>query len=69
MTATSSSPRKPWAKVATAEGALAKIVLTREQAVAMARHEAEEQGRKFNPASIKSGSIIYQIKGSGAVIE
>jgi hypothetical protein len=62
-------PKESVGKVAVAEGTLAKLTLSREQAVAQARHEAEEQGRKFNPASIKSGTVIYQLNGSGAVIE
>ena len=37
-----------------------------EQAVAKAKHTAEEQGRKFDPASVKSGTTIYQIEGTGA---
>jgi hypothetical protein len=61
-------PRTAVGKTVVAEGKLAKLELSREQAVARARHEAEEQGRKFNPASIKSGVIIYQIQGSGALI-
>ena len=32
------------------------------------KHEAEEQGRKFNAGSVKSGSTIYQIQGTGALI-
>lgn len=62
-------PKEAVGKVAIAEGMLVRLNLTREQAVAMAKHEAEEQGRKFNPASVKSGAVIYQIKGTGAVIE
>ena len=62
-------PKEAVGKVAVAEGMLTKLTLTKDQAVAMARHEAEEQGRKFNPASVKSGSVIYQLKGAGAVIE
>jgi len=61
-------PRSSVGKLALAEGKLTKLELTREQAVAFARHEAEEQGRKFNPASIKSGTAFYQIEGSGALI-
>jgi hypothetical protein len=34
----------------------------------MARHEAEEQGRKFDPASIQAGKVLYQIQGTGAVL-
>ncbi len=55
-------------KTAIAEGTLKKFVLTKEQAIARAQHEAEEQGRKFDPASVKSGATIYQIAGTGAVI-
>lgn len=62
-------PKTAVGKLAIAEGKLTRFVLTREQAVARARHEAEEQGRKFDPASIKSGATIYQIQGSGAVIK
>ncbi len=62
-------PKEAVGKVAIAEGTLTKSSFTRAQAVEMARHEAEEQGRKFNPASVKSGAVIYQLKGAGAVIE
>jgi hypothetical protein len=61
-------PKESIGKMAIAEGTLKKIELTKEQAIARAKHEAEEQGRKFNPASVKSGGTIYQIQGSGAVI-
>lgn len=61
-------PKDSPGRMAIAEGKLKKVVLTREQAVAMARHEAEEQGRKFDPASVKSGKTFYQIQGTGAVL-
>jgi hypothetical protein len=61
-------PRTAVGKTATAEGVLKKLVLSKEQAVARARHEAEEQGRKFDPASVKSGLVIYQVQGTGAVV-
>jgi len=61
-------PKEAVGKMAIAEGKLAKLELTKEQAIARARHEAEEQGRKFDPASIKSGRTIHQINGTGAVI-
>jgi hypothetical protein len=51
-----------------AEGKLMKLELSRAQAVARAKHEAEEQGRKFNPDSVKSGTTIYQVQGEGALI-
>jgi NMD protein affecting ribosome stability and mRNA decay len=61
-------PKDAPGRMAIAEGKLKKIVLTREQATAMAQHEAEEQGRKFDPAAIKTGKTFYQIQGTGAVL-
>lgn len=55
-------------KTAVAEGKLAKVELTKEQAIAQAKHEAEANRRKFDPESIKSGVTYYQIQGTGAVI-
>ncbi len=62
-------PKESVGRIAIAEGTLTKLSLTKDQAIAMARHEAEEQGRKFNPAAVRSGAVIYQLKGAGAVIE
>ena len=59
-------PKESVGKQALAEGKLVKIELTKEQAIAQAKHTAEEQGRKFDPASVKSGTTIYQIEGTGA---
>ncbi len=61
-------PKESIGKMAIAEGKLVKIELTREQAIAIAKHEAEEQGRKFNSAAVKTGTTIYQIQGTGALI-
>ncbi|MBX9603465.1 MAG: DUF4920 domain-containing protein [Bryobacteraceae bacterium] len=61
-------PKDSAGKTAIAEGKLTKRELTRDQAAAEAKHEAEEQGRKFDPASVKAGKTVYQIQGSGAVI-
>jgi len=52
-----------------AEGKFTKTELTREQAVAQAKEEAEENGRKFDPAKVKGGITLYQIEGTGAVIQ
>ena len=61
-------PKESVGKMATAEGELVKMTLTKEQAIAMAKHEAEEQGRKFKPSSVKGPKVIYQIAGTGAVL-
>src|SRR5690242_14468004 len=46
-------PKDAPGKTAVAEGTFTKIQLTREQAVARAKHEAEEKGKPFNAASVK----------------
>ena len=61
-------PKEAVGKMAIAEGKLEKFELTREQTIARAKHEAEEQGRKFDPKSVKSGSVVYQIAGTGAIL-
>lgn len=62
-------PKDSIGKTATAEGKFVKISLTQEQAIAQAKHEAEEQGRSFDPASITGPVVRYQIQGAGAVIQ
>jgi hypothetical protein len=62
-------PKEAVGRMATAEGKFARIPLTREQAVARARHEAEEQGRTFRPEAVTGPAVIYQIQGSGAILE
>ena len=62
-------PKESVGKIATAEGTLAKIEMTKEQAIEQAKHEAEENKKPFNPASITGPVTIYQLKGTGAVIE
>lgn len=59
-------PKEAIGKPAIAEGTLKKMSLTKEQAIARAKHEAEETGRKFNPESIKGPQTFYQIQGTGA---
>ena len=61
-------PESAVGELAIVEGKLTKLELTREQVIAQARHEAEEQRRKFDPKSIKKGTTIYMIQGAGALI-
>jgi len=61
-------PKNAAGKTAVAEGRFDKIELTKEQAIERAKEEAEDKGKKFDPASVKSGMTIYQIQGTGAVI-
>ncbi len=61
-------PKDSPGKIAVAEGRLAKVTLTKEEAIAQAKHEAEANGRPFKPESITSGTTYYQIQGTGAVV-
>ncbi|MFB3829722.1 MAG: DUF4920 domain-containing protein [Bryobacteraceae bacterium] len=61
-------PKDSIGKIATAEGKFAKLEMTKEQAAALQKHEAEVNGKKFDPASVTGPVTIYQINGSGAVI-
>ncbi len=62
-------PKEAVGKMAVAEGKFVKIELTREQAIERAKHEAEENNRPFDPSTITGPVTIYQIQGTGAVIE
>ena len=61
-------PKEAICRTAIAEGKLAKLALSKEQALAQAKHEAEENNRKFDPAAVTSGQTIYRIQAAGAVI-
>lgn len=62
-------PKDSAGKLAIAEGKFTRTELTREQAVAQAKEEAADNGRKFDPSKIKGGITYYQIEGAGAVIQ
>lgn len=51
-----------------AEGVLEKLELSKEQSIAEAQHEADETGKKFDPASVTGPSVQYRIQGQGAVV-
>jgi hypothetical protein len=61
-------PKDSLGKTAVAEGKLVKLELTKEQAIAQAKHEAEENSRPFDPKSITGPKTVYQIQGTGAEI-
>jgi hypothetical protein len=61
-------PKDGAGRMAIAEGKLVKIEMTREQAAEQAKHEAQEAGKPFDPASVSGPAVRYQIQGSGAVI-
>src|SRR5260221_2654623 len=61
-------PKNSAGRTVVAEGVLQKIELNQRQAVAWAKHEADERGLKFDPARIKTGMTMYQIQGAGALL-
>ena len=63
-----SFPKDAAGKPVIAEGTLSKHSLTKEQAIAMAKHEADDAGRPFHRESVKAPFVYYQIEGTGAVL-
>ena len=59
-------PKDSSGRTAIAEGVFTRIERSLEQTIAAAKHEAEEQNRKFDASMITSGSVVYQIQGTGA---
>lgn len=51
------------------EGTVEKLEFTREQRIKKLKHQAEEAGRKFDPATVTEGSVIYRLRGLGAQID
>lgn len=62
-------PLESRGRSARVEGTVEELSLTQEQALYMAKHRAEEQGTKFDPASITGPQKIYRLRGLGAVID
>ena len=63
-------PLEAKGKGALAEGTFTKIEVSKDDALKMAQHHAEEKGEKFDPAKAKDlPTVIYQIAGTGAVIK
>lgn len=56
-------------KHAVAEGVVRKMVLDMEQTLKVAEHEALEQGKPFDRASVKEPMTIVRIDGLGAVLQ
>lgn len=56
-------------KKVVAEGTFTKMELTKEQAIERAKHHAEETKTKFDPASVTGPQTVYQIMGTGAVVD
>ena len=56
-------------KKAVAKGRLSKINLNLEQTREYLKDIAEENGRTFDPSTVKEGMVLYQVKATGAQID
>jgi hypothetical protein len=61
-------PKTVKGKDVVAEGIFRRIELTKEMAIAFARHEADETGKPFDASTITGPVVRYQIEGIGAVV-
>ena len=62
-------PMEARGKVATVEGVVESMVLTREEVIKRRKHHAEEKGVAFDPATVTSGETVLRIRGLGASID
>ncbi|WII72353.1 DUF4920 domain-containing protein [Bdellovibrio sp. 22V] len=62
-------PLESRGKKAAAKGEFKKMTLTLEQTKSFLQHQAEENKKKFDPASVKEPMVVYQVQATGAVIE
>jgi hypothetical protein len=61
-------PMSARGKSAYVEGVLEELKMSQGQAIAYGRHQAEESGTSFDPATITGAQVIYRIRALGAVI-
>ncbi|WP_374074191.1 DUF4920 domain-containing protein [Bdellovibrio bacteriovorus] len=62
-------PLESRGKKAAAKGEFKKMTLSLEQTKSFLQHQAEENKKKFDPASVKEPMVVYQVQATGAVIE
>lgn len=62
-------PLEARGKKAAAKGEFKKMTLSLEQTKNYLQHIAEENKKKFDPASVKEAMVVYQVQATGAVIE
>ncbi len=61
-------PRDSPGKLADAEGIVRKVELDLKATIAFRKHEAEERGAAFDPASVKESMSMVMLDGIGAVL-
>jgi len=62
-------PKDGKGKKVRAEGVVSVKTYTKEELIKQGEHEAQEQGKEFDPSSITGPKVVIQIDGEGAVIE
>jgi RecJ-like exonuclease len=60
-------PKDSPGRTVVAEGKFVKTEMTREEALAQAKEDAKDKGKKFDASKVKAGAT-YSIDGEGAVI-
>jgi hypothetical protein len=55
-------------KKAAVQGKIQEIKMTMEQAIEFKKHQAQESGKPFDPATVTGPVTLYQIYATGAVI-
>jgi hypothetical protein len=61
-------PKEAKGKSARAEGIFTVAVTSVEDQIKQGKHEADEQGKKFDPKTVTGVKTVVQIKGEGAEI-
>lgn len=61
-------PMEAKGQTARVEGIAEELKLSKEQAIEMGKHRAEEQGTTFDPSTVTGPVSFYRIRGLGAVI-
>ena len=56
-------------KRAVVQGKVQEIKMTMEQAIEFKRHQAQESGKPFDPASVTGPVTLYQVYATGAIVE
>ncbi|MBI3005510.1 MAG: DUF4920 domain-containing protein [Ignavibacteriales bacterium] len=56
-------------KKAQAEGVLSVKTFTKEEQITQDEHHAKEEGKTFDPSTVKGPKTVIQINGEGAVID
>lgn len=62
-------PMSASGRLAEVEGVVEELKMTKEEVMRWKKHQAEETGKPFDPASVKGDETMIRIKGSGAVVE